>query len=228
MLLLVLLALADDPAPHHAAPHEGAPHAHAPPHGATVHHRFDDAARWSQVFDDPARDAWQKPSELVAALGIVPGSTVADVGAGTGYFNPHLAAAVGPEGTVLAIDIEPTLVAHMTERAAREGTPQVEPRLGAADDPGLRRREADLVMLVDTYHHVSDRVAYFSRLRKGVDKDGRLVIVDFRADVDTPVGPPREHRLPEATVREELDAAGWTWTGSVDLLPHQYVLVFER
>ena len=92
------------------------PPAHA--HHGDHHHRFDDAAAWSKVFDDPARDAWQKPAAVVSAMTIAPGMTVADVGAGTGYFEPHLSKAVGPSGKVLAIDIETDMVRWTNERAS--------------------------------------------------------------------------------------------------------------
>lgn len=204
----------------HGRPHHGGDH-------ATVDHSFADAERWSQVFDDPERDAWQMPAELVAALELEPGSTVADIGAGTGYFNPHLSAAVGPEGRVIAVDIEQSLVDWMTERAEREGTANVEARLGATDDPGLQPGEADVVLLVDTYHHVGDRVAYFARLREAVPPGGRLVIVDFKPG-DLPVGPPESHRIPQEKVVAELEAAGWAEVGSLELLPYQFVQVMAR
>jgi SAM-dependent methyltransferase len=191
-----------------------------------MHHRFEDADQWSKVFDDPARDAWQEPAELVASLQLQPGQSVADIGAGTGYFERHLAAAVGPTGRVIAIDIEPDMVAHLSERARREETPQVEARLGAPDDPKLAPGEVDLVLLVDTYHHVDDRVAYFGRLKAALRPGGRLVVVDFRPDGDPAIGPPLAHRLTPDQVRDELGRAGWTPLAAPDLLPQQYVLVF--
>lgn len=204
----------------HGRHHHGGDH-------ATVDHSFADAEKWSEVFDDPERDAWQKPAVLVGALDIKAGSTVADIGAGTGYFNPHLSAAVGPDGHVIAVDIEASLVEWMTKRAARDGTPNVSPRLGAADDPGLKPAEVDLILLVDTYHHIGDRVDYFTRLRQTVRPGGRLVVVDFKPG-DLPVGPPEGHRIPEAKVVEELVAAGWTDSGGLDLLPYQFVRVVSR
>jgi len=83
-------------------------------------HRFKNPAQWAARFDDPKRDSWQKPKRVVELLGIKPGMTVADVGAGTGYFLPHLSGAVGAKGKVLARDIEPGMVRYMTERAERE------------------------------------------------------------------------------------------------------------
>src|SRR5262245_13412515 len=96
---------------------------------ATSQRRFDDPAAWAKVFDDPARDAWQRPQEVVAALGLRPGQRVADLGAGTGYFSRHLSRAVGPTGAVLAVDPEPNLVAWLRDRAEREGTANVVPVL---------------------------------------------------------------------------------------------------
>jgi len=201
-------------------PHHGGDH-------ATVDHSFADAEKWSEIFDDPERDAWQKPAELVAALSLEPGSTVADIGAGTGYFNPHLSRAVGAEGAVIAVDIEQTLVDHMATRAERDGTANVQPRLGKADDPGLTAEEVDLVLLVDTYHHIDGRTAYFTRLKDSVKPGGRLVIVDFKPG-EIPVGPPEDHRIPEAKVVSELTEAGWTDGGSLEVLPYQFVRVMKK
>ncbi len=204
----------------HGRPHHGGDH-------ATVDHSFADAEKWAAVFDDPARDAWQKPAELVAALQLAPGSTVADVGAGTGYFNPHLSRAVGVDGRVIAVDIEQSLVDWMNERARKEETANVEARLGRPDSPGLQAGEVDVVMLVDTYHHINERVIWFSRLKESVKPGGRLVIVDFRPG-DIPVGPPESHRIPQEKVVAELVEAGWIVGENLDLLPYQFVQTMTR
>lgn len=194
---------------------------------ATVTHRFDNAEEWVEVFDDPARMDWQLPAELVGELDLQAGMVVADIGAGTGYFNRFLAGGVGTTGKVIAIDIEPSMVAHMTKRAQDEQTPQVEARLGQAADPGLAPAEADLVLMVDTYHHIDGRVEYFRRLRDGVKPNGRLVIVDFKPG-DIPIGPPEEHRIAQAQVVKELTDAGWFEGQSIELLPYQFVQVMHR
>ncbi|RME21472.1 MAG: methyltransferase domain-containing protein [Deltaproteobacteria bacterium] len=237
LALLLAIACAHDASRDPAASAEAAPPVQTPPPAehahhpggddAVVHHSFHDAERWVQVFDDPGRAAWQKPAELVAALEIQPGSTVADIGAGTGYFNRYLAEAVGPEGHVVAIDIEPSMVEHMARRAVQEGTPQVEARLGRPDDPGLKPGEADLVLMVDTYHHIDGRVSYFAALRDRVAPGGRLVVVDFKPG-DLPVGPPPGHRISQEQVVDELTRAGWTIGDSLDILPYQYVQVAWR
>ena len=158
-----------------------APSAAAPTgHDATIQHRFEDAKAWAKVFDDPSRDSWQKPEALFAVLHVTPGATVADLGAGTGYFSVRLARAVGAAGRVLALDVEPGLVAYMKARMEREKLPQVEAKLVPADDPGLPKAGVDLVLIVDTWHHLDDRLHYVAKLAAGLKPGGRVAVVDFK------------------------------------------------
>lgn len=204
----------------------GPPASGASGHDATVHHSFADVERWVRIFDDPARDAWQKPERLVAALDVRPGMAVADIGAGTGYLCRHLAAAVGPDGVVFAAEPEPGLVAHIRERAEREGTANVVPVLASLDSPRLPPHGVDRIVLLDTFHHVDDRVAYARRLHRVLRPGGQIAIVDWRAG-DLPVGPPPEHRLPRRRVLEEMRQAGYRLVREPDFLPYQYFLVFS-
>ena len=195
-------------------------------HDATSHHDFADVAKWSAVFDDPARDAWQKPAALVGALGLAPGATVADVGAGTGYLTRYLSAAVGPTGTVLAVDTEPTLVAHLRERAEQEGLANVVPILASAANPRLPAHGVDLVLLLDTYHHIDDRLTYLRNLHAAMRPGGRVAVVDWKKE-KLPVGPPAEHKLRRELVVDEMRAAGWDLASEPDVLPYQYFLIFR-
>ncbi len=195
-------------------------------HDATSHHSFADVEQWSTVFDDPSRDAWQKPAEVVAALGLHPGMTVADLGAGTGYFSRHLSAAVGPEGTVLAADTEPNMVARLRERAEAERTVNVVPILASADNPRLPAHATDLVLIVDTFHHIDDRLTYLRGLRRCLRPGGRVAVIDWQKRA-LPVGPPLEHKLAREQVVEEMKAAGYALVGEPGLLPYQYFLVFR-
>ena len=194
-------------------------------HDATVHHPFDDVAKWVGVFDDPGRDAWQKPDAVLRALDVKPGMSVADLGAGTGYFSVHLANAVGKKGRVLAIDVEPKLVDYMRERAAKANLPQVVPRLAPTDDPKLPKGGVDLVLIVDTWHHIDDRLHYLPKLAAGLKPGGRVAVVDFKKG-DFPVGPPDAHKLTADEVAAEFHQAGWRDAMRWDELPYQYVLVF--
>jgi ubiquinone/menaquinone biosynthesis C-methylase UbiE len=197
----------------------------AGPHDATVHHPFDDPEQWSKVFDDPGRDAWQKPHELVDALHLQPGQRVADLGAGTGYFSRVLSAAVGADGTVFAVELEPNLVTHLRDRAEREHTKNVVPVLASADDPRLPTGSVDVVLIVDTYHHVDDRITYFRSLRRALRPAGRVAIVDWQKR-PLPVGPEMDHKLARETVVDEMAEAGYRLADEPTFLPYQYFLVF--
>ena len=209
---------------HGAGGHEGG-HGR---HDATVSHRFDDVERWVKVFDDPARAAWQKPAELVASLGLRRGDCVADLGAGTGYFGEHLSKAVGSEGVVFSVEVETTLVEHLRKRAEAEDCTNLIPVLGSFDNPRLPAARVDLVLIVDTYHHFDDRLTYLRGLRRSLRPGGRVAVVDFRKR-ERPVGPPLEHSLAKEVVIEEMTGAGYELSEDLDeLLPHQYVLIFDR
>ncbi len=187
------------------------------------HRRFDDADKWAKEFDKPERDAWQKPDEVVEALHLDRAASVADVGAGTGYFSARIAKRI-PEGKVFAADVEPDMVRYLRERAEREQLSNLAPVQASADAANLPT-PVDLVLVVDTYHHIGHRVAYFSKLKSSLRPGGRLAVIDFRKD--SPVGPPVEHRIPPEKVTEELAAAGFTPVESYDFLPRQYFLVFK-
>jgi len=196
-----------------------------PGHDATIHHSFDDVTKWVGVFDDPGRDAWQKPEAVIEAIGIKPGMTVADLGAGTGYFSVRLAKAVGPKGRVLAIDVEPKLVDHMKERAVKSQLSQLEAVLAPTDDPKLPKQGVDCVLIVDTWHHIDDRLNYLPKLAAGLKPGGRVAVVDFKKG-DFPVGPPDAHKLTADAVAAEFKDAGWKLAKQWDELAYQYVLVF--
>jgi SAM-dependent methyltransferase len=207
-----------------AAEHNHAGHEHAAPRPErSYQHSFEHADRWSKTFDDPARDAWQKPDELLDALNLAPNARVADVGAGTGYFSVRLARRL-PEGKVLAVDIEPDMLRYLGERAQREHLSVIVPVLANAETPNLSE-PVDLVLLVDTYHHIDNRVAYFARLRSSLRPNGRLAIVDFKAD--SPEGPPPQHRISPDKVTAELTAAGYSLVATHNFLPRQYFMVFQ-
>lgn len=226
--LLTVAACGGSSAP---APSSPAQAAHAGPaahhhHGAQpLGHRFNDANKWAPIFDDPARDAWQKPDAVVDALGITPGMTVADIGAGTGYFEARLAAAVGPQGKVIAVDVEPDMVRYLGERAAREKTPNVEPRLGTPEDAGLAPASVDRILIVDTWHHVPARNAYVAKLVAALKPGGQIFVVDFT--LETSKGPPRAHRIGPAVVVSELTQGGLRASVVDAGLPDQYIVKAE-
>ena len=185
-------------------------------------HAFSDAERWARTFDDPEREAWQKPDEVVHTLRLPADATVADIGAGTGYFAVRLARAV-PKGRVFAVDAEPDMVRYLGERAKREGLANLVPVQAGPDDPKLPAL-VDVALLVNTYHHIPARVEYFRRLRASLKPGGRVAIIDYRPDA--PMGPPAAMRIPSTVVTEELVRAGYVLVGSHSILPNQYFIVF--
>lgn len=186
-------------------------------------HSFGDAEKWSHVFDDPARDAWQKPHEVIKALALKPDAIVADIGAGTGYFSARLANML-PQGRVYAVDIEPDMVKYLAERARREGLKSMTAVAGTAGDARIPEK-ADLILLVDVYHHIDDRSRYFRRLRDSLKPGGRIAIIDFRLDAAN--GPPKAARVAPQRVKAELKSAGYALAKEHGFLPEQYFLVFS-
>ena len=211
--LLTALGLAALPVGSALAQHEG----HAD-------HRFNDASKWAQVFDDPARDAWQKPHEVIMALKLAPDAAVADIGAGTGYFAARFSHMLSA-GKVYAVDLEPDMVKYLGERAKKEGLANLTPVLGTTDSPKIPA-PVDLVFLVDVYHHIGDRERYFGKLRESLKPNGRLAIIDFRMDATT--GPSKAMRIAPEQVRAELAKAGYVQAEEHAFLPQQYFLVFKR
>ena len=196
------------------------------PYQATSKRSFADVEQWKRVFDDPGRNVWQKPREVVRALRLRPGMWVTDLGAGTGYFSVYLSAAVGPTGAVLAVDTEPNLVSYLRERAGKEALENVTPILASPDNPRLPPGAADLVLVVDTFHHIDNRLTYFRRLARCLKPGGRIAIIDWR-EGDLPIGPPPDHKLSREQVLKEMNAAGYALAEEPDILPYQYLLVFR-
>jgi ubiquinone/menaquinone biosynthesis C-methylase UbiE len=189
-----------------------------------MHHRFEDAAKYAKSFDDPARDAWQMPARVIEALNLRADSSVADIGAGTGYFSVRLAKAV-PRGMVYAVDIEASMLAHIQKRAADAGLANLTTVLADANGANLPK-PVDTVLIVDTYHHIPNRPAYFRELAKSLSSAGQVAIVDFRKD--SPEGPPVEFRFEADQIIGEMQQAGYRLDAKHDFLPRQHFLVFRR
>lgn len=196
---------------------------HMPDHADHMEHSFADADRYAKSFDDPARDAWQMPDRVVAALGLKPGQSVADIGAGTGYFSVRLAkSAAKPK--VFGVDIEANMVQYLRHRAMQEGLTNVVAVKADADKTNLPE-PVDVVLIVDTYHHIGNRVAYFTALKSLMKPGAKLAIVDFKKDA-TGDGPPAEFRFTPDQISGELAKAGFVLQAQHDFLPRQMFLVY--
>ena len=187
-------------------------------------HDFSDAEKWAREFDDPKRDQWQKPSEVVQHMNITRGMKVADIGAGTGYFLPHLDHKVGEKGQVLALEVEPSLIKHMNKRIQKEDLSNTMTYLIDPNNPGLENSKVDRILVVDTWHHISDRAGYAKKMREGLEKNGKVFVVDFEPGKKGP-GPSDKHRLSSKAVSKELKAAGFKVKVLQEGLPYQYIVV---
>jgi len=190
---------------------------------ATHQHSFSGAEEWAHVFDDPTRDAWQKPHEVIQALAPRPDAVIADIGAGTGYFAVRFANMV-PKGRVYGVDVEPDMVRYLADRAKREHLDNVVAVTGAPDDPRLPEK-ADLILMVDVFHHIENRASYLRKLRASLKPGGRIAIIDFR--MDAPEGPPKAARIAPEAVIAELKGTGYALAQEHRFLPNQYFLVFR-
>lgn len=186
-----------------------------------VHGAFANAEDSARRFDDPARDEWQRPEEVVLALELTPTMTVADVGAGTGYFAVRLARAV-PRGQVIATDVEPGMIRYLEERALREGLPNVRVVHATHVSSGLSAKSVDAILVVHVWHHLADRKNYARDLAEALRPGGKVVIVDFPLDARR--GPPMDHRVAAEDIVADLAAAGLVARVAALTLPDQYVV----
>ena len=159
-------------------------------------------------------------------MAIAPGMTVADIGAGTGYFLPYLSPAVGTRGKVLALDIEPDMVRYLKERAARQGLKNVEAKLVPYNDPALAPESVDRVLIVNTWHHIPDRQRYASKLASSLRPNGAVYLVDYT--LTSKRGPPVSHRIAPEAVAQELAAGKLATEIRTDVLPEQYIVIARR
>lgn len=190
-----------------------------------AHPPFADAEALASALDDPARDAWQRPEDVLRAMDLAPTMSVADVGAGTGYFAVRLARAV-PAGEVTATDIEPNMVRFVSERARREGLANLRAILATQSGSGLARESVDRILVVHAWHHLPDRGAFVRDLCAALRPGGRLFVVDFAVAAHR--GPPPSMRVAPESIIAELEAAGLTAMVSAVAVPDQYIVEARR
>lgn len=179
------------------------------------------------LLDAPDRDLWQRPDQIMDALGVADGSVVADIGAGSGWFTIRLARRVGPQGLVYAEDVQTEMINAISRRVSREGLNNVKPVLGLKNDPRLPAQSLDAALMVDAYHEIENRVAVLSSLARALKPQGRIGVVDFRLDGTGP-GPSIEERVSPDVVIKDATQAGLRLIRQEPFLPFQYFLIFSK
>jgi ubiquinone/menaquinone biosynthesis C-methylase UbiE len=177
-------------------------------------------------FTSWGRAIWQRPEDVVRALALPPGARVADIGAGKGYFVPYLSDAVGEDGRVYAVEVEAELTQAMESRFADASN--VEVVLGAFEDPLLPDGQIDLVLVVNTYHHIENRELYFRRLLLDLAPEGRVAVIEDDAELTGILGlfVKDGHASRASDVDREMRQAGYRRLESIDLLPTQIFEIF--
>jgi predicted methyltransferase len=189
-------------------------------------HAFADPVQMAKNWNDPDRDNWQHPEEIVAAMGLKSGATVADIGAGTGYMVAHISQAIGKEGNVIAIDASTPMIEYLTTHSNELGPARITPQKVDFDDPELKMASVDSILTLDTWHHVNKREAYAKKVYEGLKLGGRFVVVDHEIEAD--IGPPKEMRLNPAQVAKQLESAGFRVEVVPESMPRHYMVVGHK
>lgn len=191
--------------------------------------RFAGVMGWqgAEWLERSERELEEAPDKALDALGSLSGQTVADVGAGSGYFTVRLAARVGRQGRVYANDLQPEMLKMLAARLARENVPNVTLIPGAVDDVRLPAASVDLVLMVDVYHEFSEPQKMLRSIRAALKPGGRLVLLEYRKeDPDVPIR--LEHKMSIAEARLEVESEGFSLAKVDDRLPRQHILIFSK
>lgn len=190
-----------------------------------MHRLHQDPAAYVAMLEDPARDAYQKPHEVLTALGLKPGEVIADIGSGSGYFTLRLAAHAGEAGRVYGVDVDPAMVRYLNRRVRDAGLRNVHVVLADPDDP-LLPEPVDRFLVVDTWHHIENQAKYLGLMRKLLRPGGQVVMIDFQKR-ELPLGPPLAMKIAREDLIRQMEANGFRLAKEHGFLPYQYFLVFE-
>jgi arsenite methyltransferase len=186
---------------------------------AHQHHPPQSATEYAKVLDDPERDVWQRPHEVIQALKLTGFETVADIGSGTGYFANRLARHAR---RVFAVDID----ARLLEISLKTAPVNVTPVLASPDNPRLPEGASDLIFFCDVVHHIENREAYLEKVKRALKPGGRVVVIDFHKK-KLEIGPPPEMKIDRADMVREFEKAGFRLIEEQGFLPYQYFVVFS-
>jgi ubiquinone/menaquinone biosynthesis C-methylase UbiE len=194
-------------------------------HGQANHHMhkssFEDLVN---NFEADDRDEWQKPQEVIKFLGDLKNKTIIDIGAGTGYFEFKI---TEPSTKIIAADADDRFIKYLDERILKEKSINIVSRKAEYETPPVNQNEADIVYMIDVYHHIENRKEYFMAVKKGLKPNGEMVIVDFKKG-DFDKGPPNEMKIHPQVVIDEMKLAGFNLVAQdTTTLKYQYLLKFK-
>ena len=187
-------------------------------------------AEMSRILLMEGRDELEQPEKTLDEMGLKDGDIVADIGCGNGYYALRVAERVGPRGIVLAVDVQQGMLDQLAERQAEAGITNVYPILGEFSDPLLPPGKVDWVLLVDAYHEFSEPEAMLAKIKECLAPDGRVALLEYRADLDVstlPIPIPRDHRMSVDEVMSEWEPAGFELVELHEFLPAQHFFVFK-
>src|SRR6266508_3578223 len=190
-----------------------------------MHGLHNDPKAYIGALDDPKRDAYQNPQEVLAALDIKPGEIIADIGAGSGYFTFRLARHVSERGTVYAVDVSPDMILHINRAIRDLKVTNVVSILADPDDPLLPGASVNRFFFSDSWHHIENQTKYLLLMKKILKPNGEVVMIDFHKK-ETPFGPPLEMRIAREDLIKQMTSNGFRLAKEHTFLPYQYFLIF--
>jgi ubiquinone/menaquinone biosynthesis C-methylase UbiE len=191
-----------------------------------MHELHNDPTAYMKALEDPQRDAYQKPHEVLTALSIKPGETIADIGAGSGYFTFRLAHFVGEKGKVYAVDVSPDMIRHINRRIRETKSANIISILADPDDPLLPDRSINRFFICDVWHHIENQSKYLALMKKMLKPGGEVIMIDFHKK-ELPLGPPPEMKIAREDLIKQMEGNGFKLTKEHTFLPYHYFLVFR-
>ena len=185
-----------------------------------------DPKAYIAMLESPQREAEQKPDEVIAALDLKAGETLADIGAGSGYFTFRFARKVGDSGRVYAVDINSDMIVYMNRYIRDKKVKNVTTVLSVPDDPLLPDVSINRFFICNTWHHVGNRPQYIALMKKMLKPGGQIVVMDYKKE-QLPVGPPPDMKMAREEVIREMESGGFKLAKEHAFLPYQYFLVFS-
>lgn len=190
-----------------------------------MHRLHQDSKAYIAMLEDPERDAYQKPHDVIMALDLKEGETLADIGAGSGYFAFRFAHHVGEKGRVYAVDINPDMILYMNRRIRDLQLRNVVTVLAPPDDPLLTDASIDRFFICETWHHIANQVQYLAEMKKMLKPGGQVIVIDFHKK-ELPLGPPAEMKIAREDLVRQMESNGFKLAKEHTFLPYQYFLIF--